>query len=76
MAAAPEGDATGGSKHFISSSSAVCLCLISLTSPAKSLRRTSVLNEEEEREKKNMVHFYLDPNNGADQTGWGYEKDL
>lgn len=32
------------SKHLVSSSSAACLCLVSVTSPAKSLCWTSMLN--------------------------------
>lgn len=51
------------SKHVMSSSSAACLCLISFTSPAKSLSVgppcSTWQNEEEERERENRMHHHF-----------------
>lgn len=82
MEPAPEVDLMGGSQDnftFFSCCFATHLCLISLTSSAKCLSWTSMLNKEElgEREwERQHGAFYLDPNNSMDQTGWDYEKDL
>lgn len=55
MESAPEWDAwevlKTTSKPFISFSATACLCLISLTSPAKSLSWTSMLNTIKQRER-------------------------
>lgn len=74
----------GGSQdNFKKTSSPVALLHIFVSSSSHLLPSLPVgppcstrKNPEKEKEKDSMVHFYLDPNNGMDQTGWGYEKDL